>query len=89
MKQRQSDLFGIKSTFAAKIEERIKSNKAGFFRVSDISSALDVSNKKVIAWIEEGRLPAVDMNKGCDLRCMYRLTFEDVMAFAKSLDAGI
>jgi hypothetical protein len=89
MKQRQSDLFGIKSTFAAKIEERIKANKAGFFRVSDVSAALDVGNKKVIAWIEEGRLPAVDMNKGCDIRPMYRLTFDDVMAFAKSLDAGI
>lgn len=89
MKAKQTDLFSVKSTFAAKIEERIKSNKAGFFRVTDVSAALDVSNKKVVAWIEEGRLPAIDMNKGCDLRSMYRMTFEDVMAFAKSLDAGI
>jgi hypothetical protein len=29
------------------------------------------------------------MNLGCEERPMYRLTFEDVMAFAKSLDAGI
>lgn len=100
---KQQDLFGVKSTFAAKVEDRIKSNKEGFFRVPDVAEALGVGNKKVRVWIEEGRLPAVNMNFGCkrnatdargrlvkiDERPMWRMTFDDVLAFARSLDNGI
>jgi excisionase family DNA binding protein len=89
MKTRQSDLFGTKSTFASRVEARISGNKNGFFKVPDVAEALEVSNTKLREWIESGRLPAVNMNLGCDERPMYRMTFDDVLAFAKSLDNGI
>jgi excisionase family DNA binding protein len=89
MKTRQADFFSTKSTFAARVEARISGNKNGFFKVPDVAEALEVSNTKIREWIESGRIPSVNMNLGCEERPMYRLTFEDVMAFAKSLDAGI
>lgn len=88
-KPKQADLFSTKSTFAAKIEARISGNKNGFFKVPDVAEALGVGNTKVREWIECGRIPSVNMNLGCDERPMYRMTFDDVLAFARSLDNGI
>jgi excisionase family DNA binding protein len=89
MKQRQSDLFSTKSTFSSRVEARISGNKNGFFKVPEVAEALDVSNTKLREWIESGRIPAVNMNLGCEERPMYRMTFEDIQSFAKSLDNGI
>ena len=50
----------------------------------EAAKRLRVSSKTVLNYIEVGKLKAINMNKGTDLRCRYKIYRSDLEAFIKS-----
>ena len=89
--------------YAEMIERRLGNSKDKPLTVGDVAAVFKVGETKVREWIEEGRLPAANLNAGMSvavdaarpelgrraLRPLWRMTYEAVLGMAREMEAGI
>jgi hypothetical protein len=83
--------------WAAKIEGKCGHQEQ--FAVADVAAIFDVAPTTVREWIDEGRLPAVDLNAGRrvdahdpaspEMRPYWRIMRQSVIDLAKLIESGI
>ena len=89
----QADIFagGAGPGFAAKVRENMRG--AEWLAVPDVAEVMGVANSTVREWIEEGRLPAADLNAGRrsndrPVRPYWRVMRAAVVALAERIERG-
>ena len=101
----QNDMFagGSGPGFAALVERRLGKNRDRWLSVSDVSEVLDLGRTKVLEMIEGGRIPAVNLNRGIEVLIdperpsrgrrpmmpMWRITYDAIIAMARSMEEGV
>ncbi len=88
--------------YAELIERRLGKDTDKPYTVQDVAALFKVGETKVREWIEEGRLPAANLNAGMTcpvdaedpaagrrpLRPLWRVTRDAIVSMAKSMEAG-
>lgn len=97
------DMFAGGAGYAALIEARLGRDTGRAYTVADVAAVFAVGETKVREWIEEGRLPAANLNAGMSvpldperpgrgerpLRPLWRVTRPAILAMARGMEAGL
>jgi hypothetical protein len=96
MKPLQQDLITPKSSaFLDEITRRLSKDRRPWFATADVAALFDVNSDTVLAWIEEGRVAATNLNAerldpaGQPFRPYWRIMRADVECFAARLARGV
>lgn len=83
----QRDMFVVESGFAAGVDARLE--KGTFvFAIPEIAGAFGCCEDKIRAWIDEGRIPAVNYGPAEGKRS-FRATRQSIVEFAKQLERNV
>lgn len=105
MAMKQVDMFAGKggAGFAALIEKRLGKDSNAHMTVQDVAAVFGLGETKVREWIEAGRLPVANLNKGMTvprdpgkpeagsrpMRPLWRVTREALINMAKEMEDGV
>ena len=83
----QRDLFAPKPQWLSTVLRKLPA--MDFLSVVDIALAFGVSTSKVIDWIDDGRLEAVNLNSGTDKKTFWKIPRASAEELARHIAAGI
>jgi len=96
MRAVQTDLITPKSSaFLDEINGRMAKDKRPWFATADVAALFAVNPDTVLAWIEEGRLAATNLNEGRldaehkPMRPYWRIMRADVNCLAERIGRGV
>lgn len=98
----ERNIFAGGAGYAALIDQRLGKDSGHAYSVGDVAALFDVGATKVREWIEEGRLPAANLNAGMTapvdpekpklgtrpLRPLWRVTRAAILEMAGRMEHG-
>lgn len=85
-RSQQLDMFSPPPVWLETVMRRLPAHD--FLSVVDVALAFSVSTTKVIEWIEQGRIEAVNLNAGTAKKAFFKIPRASVVALAEHIVAG-